>query len=128
MGQKLCIFPGAESVTLNPRKLKTNASNYQWDDALEEVAQNYANILAGKGGGLKHDPHDSNHHNQGENIWWDATNISESELYLRAIYYWSREGARYKGEVIALEDLEKWGHYTQVRSISPNSSIPSSKH
>ncbi|ESZ97260.1 SCP-like extracellular protein [Sclerotinia borealis F-4128] len=85
-----------------------------WDTKLEAAAERHANILAGRGGTLQHDSHDARNCNQGENIYWEARNVSEAEMYHSAISYWTSENSLYQGQPISREDLRRWGHYTQI--------------
>ncbi|KAI9645343.1 hypothetical protein NHQ30_006079 [Ciborinia camelliae] len=112
-----------EELVQNILKMHNDARRYApgverppliWDNELEEAAKSHSKVLAGRKSTSRHSFYDSNNRNQGENIYWEARNVSEAEMYHRAISYWTNENSRYQGQNINLEDLGKWGHYTQI--------------
>lgn len=99
----------------NDARAEVGQSDLQWSVKLEREAKRYANLLARRDRGLKHDMKSKD----GENLYmeygWSMDESDSNDNYLgRASEAWLSERDEYTYDRVSWSNSENTGHYTQM--------------
>ena len=93
----------------NDARAEVGQSDLQWSGKLEREAKRYANLLARRDRGLKHDMKSKD----GENLYMEYGYSNDNYLG-RASEAWLSERDEYTYDRVSWSNSENTGHYTQM--------------